>query len=578
MGWLLAILLALICGLLAILLILERDKRLRTAARLRDIEATFKSVENWIAEKHTLVRERDDLARSYLALRNESQDLAHAQQERDRILAEAERYSEAFNARVAEAQARYTESKERMEAELAAQEEQLKAHYADCKANLESDLGGQEQQLRERIAQAQADYDKSQAAMNSAINAKQEELNTRLSAFRAKVKEEMRELEADLVVLRAEHEKLHDDVNLRDMGFYEPRYSYATSVAYQAALDANLAQQEAMVKGKTAAICTKTWKVGGSLTAGRKHSSKLISLMLRAFNGECDAAISKVRYNNFTATERRINRAFAAINKLGEPQACQLAEAFRDLKLAELQLSYEHAQKIQAEREEQQDLKEQMRQEALAAREHERAKQEAEKEEHRRQVELQKTREEFERAAREQESEERQAVLEAKLRDLEQQLAEAHETTERVKSLAEMTKAGHVYVISNIGAFGENVFKIGMTRRFDPMDRIWELSDASVPFDFDVHAIIRTDDAPALEWELHQRFADRRLNVVNERKEFFHVTIDEIAEVVRANCGDIELTLVADASEFFQSEAARKAKGMPLIGERKMVTYQPSAS
>jgi hypothetical protein len=527
MGWLLAILLALICTLLAMVLILERDKRLRAAARLRDIEAKYNSVENWAAEKIALVRERDDLARSYLSLRNERQDLAHAQQERDRILAEAEKYSGAFNARVAEAQARYTERKERMEAELVAQEEQLR---------------------------------------------------TRLSEMRRKAKDEVRELEADLLTLRAEQDKLADEANLRDMGFYEPRYSYTTSIAYQTALDNNLAQQEAMVKAKTAAVCTKRWKVGGSLSAGRKHSSKLISLMLRAFNGECDAAISKVRYNNFTATVRRVHRAFAAINKLGEPQACQLAEAFRDLKLAELQLSYEHAQKIQAEREEQRDLKEQMRQEALAAREHERAKQEAEKEEHRRQVELQEAREEFERAAREQESEERQAALEAKLRDLEQQLADAHLTTERVTSLAEMTKAGHVYVISNIGAFGENVFKIGMTRRFDPMDRIWELSDASVPFDFDVHAIIRTDDAPALERELHQRFADRRLNVVNERKEFFHVTMEEIVEVVRANCGDIELTLVADAAEFFQSEAARRSKGMPLVGERKMVTYKPSAS
>lgn len=526
MGWLLAILLALFCALLAILLILERDKTLGAAARLREIEAKFKSVENWVAEKLSLVRERDDLARSYLSLRNETQDLAHAQQERDRILAEAEKYSEAFNARVAEAQARYTERKERMEAELVAQEGQLK---------------------------------------------------TRLSELRQKAKDEIRELEADLLALRAEQEKLADEANLRDMGFYEPRYSYTTSVGYQTALDENLAQQEAMMKAKTAAVCTKRWKVGGSLSAGRKHSSKLISLMLRAFNGECDAAISKVRYNNFSAAERRIDKAFTAINKLGEPQACHLAEAFRDLKLAELRLSHEHALKVQAEREEQRDLKEQMREEAQAVREHERAKQEAEKEEHRRQAELKQAREEFERAAREQQSEERQAALEAKLREMEQQLAEAQETTERVKSLAELTKAGHVYVISNIGAFGENVYKIGMTRRLDPMDRIWELSDASVPFDFDVHAIIRTDDAPALEWELHQRFADRRLNTVNDRKEFFHVTIEEIAEVVRSNCGDIELTLVADAAEFFQSEAFRRAKGMPLMGERKMVTYNPSA-
>lgn len=135
-------------------------------------------------------------------------------------------------------------------------------------------------------------------------------------------------------------------------------------------------------------------------------------------------------------------------------------------------------------------------------------------------------------------------------------------------SLAQQTRSGHVYVISNIGSFGTHVYKIGMTRRLDPMDRIWELSDASVPFDFDVHAIIYTDDAPGLESELHERFADRRINIVNERKEFFHVTIEEIAKVVRERCGDIELTLAAEAAEFLQSEAFRRENGKPLSGQR----------
>jgi hypothetical protein len=134
--------------------------------------------------------------------------------------------------------------------------------------------------------------------------------------------------------------------------------------------------------------------------------------------------------------------------------------------------------------------------------------------------------------------------------------------------MAQQTRAGVVYVISNIGSFGTNVYKIGMTRRRDPMDRIWELSDASVPFDFDVHAIIRTDDAPSLESELHRRFTDRRINVVNERKEFFHVTIHEIAEVVRERCGDIELTLAAEAAEFLQSEAYRRENGKSLTAAR----------
>jgi hypothetical protein len=174
---------------------------------------------------------------------------------------------------------------------------------------------------------------------------------------------------------------------------------------------------------------------------------------------------------------------------------------------------------------------------------------------------------------------EKHSAMESRIAELEQMMAEANAKQERAMSLAQQTRSGHVYVISNIGSFGTHVYKIGMTRRLDPIDRIWELSDASVPFDFDVHAIIYTDDAPGLESELHQRFAERRINVVNERKEFFHVTIEEIAEVVRERCGDIELTLAAEAAEFLQSEAYRRENGKPLADQRRFaVSYGEPAN
>jgi hypothetical protein len=204
-----------------------------------------------------------------------------------------------------------------------------------------------------------------------------------------------------------------------------------------------------------------------------------------------------------------------------------------------------------------------MRQQAIAERELERAQQEAEREERQYETALAKAREEFERA-----SAAKQEEMKARVAELEQMVAEAHANKERAISRAQQTRSGHVYVISNLGSFGGNVFKIGMTRRLDPMDRIWELSDASVPFDFDVHAIIYTEDAPGLETELHQRFADRRLNVVNQKKEFFHVTIAEIAAIVRERCGDIELTLMAEAAEYLQSEAYRRENGRPLLSQR----------
>jgi len=498
MGWLFAFLFAISTAVLALFLFIQYTERRVATKQLQDTTERLKVLEPVELERARLQTERDGLAKTYLALRTRVAGLANADEEKERVLAEATALRDKFNAQLAEAKTKFTASKDRMAAEI-------------------------------------------------------------------------RLLEAELVVLRNDHRLLSEEQSLREMGFYESRFNYTTSQAYKAALDKNLARQKEMLKSGEAALCTREWVIDGSREAGRKQSDKALSLMLRAFNGECDAAIGKVRFNNFHAMENRIQRAFTTINNLAEAQACTLSEKYLALKIEELSLSHEHAMKVEAEREEQRELKEQMREEAKAAREAERAIQEAEAEERRRQAALERARAELQQAAREQQSAERQAELEAKMRELEQQLAEAHANSERAISLAQQTKTGHVYVISNIGSFGDNVFKIGMTRRLDPMDRIWELSDASVPFDFDVHAVIHTEDAPGLEAELHRRFSDRRVNVINQRKEFFYASIEEIAEVVRGKCGDIELTLAAEAAEFFQSEAHRRANGKPLLAQRQMV-------
>ena len=367
--------------------------------------------------------------------------------------------------------------------------------------------------------------------------------------------------------LRREHRNLTDEVTLAETGFYECRYQHDTSAAFKKALAANQERQKEMLKGNSAALCTGQ---PGVTKAEREQVDKLLSLMLRAFNGECDAAVAKVRYNNFEQLRNRIEKAFATINRLGAPQGCELAKWFLMLKVEELQLTCEHAMKVQAEKEEQREIKEQMRQDALVARDRERATQEALDEERRRRIDVEKARRDFEVARAEQKSAEEQESLRQRVAELEDKLAEATAEKERAVSQAQLTRSGHVYVISNLGSFGENVYKIGMTRRLDPMDRVSELGDASVPFAFDVHAIISSRDAPALEAALHAKFSDRRLNLINRRKEFFHVTIQEIAEVVREECGDI--TEIAQADEFAQSEAMRRAVGKPLLSTRQMIS------
>jgi DNA repair exonuclease SbcCD ATPase subunit len=276
--------------------------------------------------------------------------------------------------------------------------------------------------------------------------------------------------------------------------------------------------------------------------------------MLRAFNGECEAAIACVSWNNVTKLEARLEKDFEAISKLGTVMQVELNKYYLGLRLKELRLVYEHARKKQDEAEEQRRIREQMREEERALRELERAKQDADADERRYQRALEKAREEAARAKGAELDE-----LNARVKELEQSLADAHARSERAVSQAQLTKSGHVYVISNIGSFGSDVFKIGMTRRLEPMERVKELGDASVPFAFDVHAMIYAEDAPALEAKLHRQFADARMNLVNDRREFFRVELAAIATFAESLGLKAEMTLVAEAQEYRETLARRSA-------------------
>ncbi|HEY0143409.1 MAG TPA: DUF4041 domain-containing protein [Thermoanaerobaculia bacterium] len=354
------------------------------------------------------------------------------------------------------------------------------------------------------------------------------------------------QLNGEIGFLRAEFARLDEEANLQSFGFYKPHYSFAESRQYEAELDQIRAQQKAMLKEKTAAICETEWTVNGSKAEGRKSTNQTLKLMLRAFNGECDAAIAKVRYNNVHVMEARINKAHEVINSLAQVQQCSITDRYRALRLAELRLVHEYEEKLQEEKEEQRRIREQMREEEIAVREMEKARLEAEREEQRYEKALAKAREEAERAAGA-----KQEKLLADIEELQRRLDEAHANKERAISRAQMTRSGHVYVISNIGSFGEHIYKIGMTRRLEPLDRVKELGDASVPFPFDVHAVIYSDDAPALESTLHRAFTHRRMNRVNEKKEFFRVELDEIVQTINQHHpAEVTITRAAEAAEY----------------------------
>ena len=364
---------------------------------------------------------------------------------------------------------------------------------------------------------------------------------------------------------------LEEDLEFTSFGLYKPHYDFDTSEHYKEKLTEVRARQKQLVRDKVAVICGTEWTVSGSKREGQKMVNQISRLMLRAFNGESDAAVSKVRWNNIQRMEERLQKAFKAINTLGSTQHIEITEEYSLLKMEELRLTHEYQEKLQEEKEEQRRIREQMREEEKARREIEKAQRDAEAEEKRYQDTLEKARLDVSEAHGE-----KLDKLNSQIVELEKRLQEAHENKERALSRAQMTKSGHVYVISNIGSFGEGVFKIGMTRRLTPMDRVKELGDASVPFEFDVHAMIYSENAPELETAIHREFESRRVNLINQRKEFFKVSFDEIKQVVDKNHGEIELTKLAEAKEYRETLAMLEQEEDRKSVEEKVEEQFPS--
>lgn len=337
-----------------------------------------------------------------------------------------------------------------------------------------------------------------------------------------------------------------EEIQMAELGFYKSHFDFDTSERYKVEITQVKQEQKDLILSKKAIYCNTEWTVEGSKAKGRTMTNRAIKLTARAFNNECEAAISNTRWNNVDRMEQRIEKAYDSINKMNESNAVVISHHYFSLKLKELRLAYEYADKKQQEKEEQQEIKQQMREEAKLEQEKEKAL----KEEEKYNKLLEKAKKDAEKATGE-----KLDSLNEKIAQLSQDLADAHEKSERAKSMAEQTKRGHVYVISNIGSFGNDIYKIGMTRRLEPLDRVKELGDASVPFTFDVHAMIHSEDAPALESSLHKKFDQLRLNLVNARKEFFRVTLSDIEKEVRKISPDAEFIETAEARDYRESQS-----------------------
>jgi DNA repair exonuclease SbcCD ATPase subunit len=379
---------------------------------------------------------------------------------------------------------------------------------------------------------------------NSTIKSQENKINELLSDY-AKKRNVFEELLKSISIY-------DEQLEIISYGLYKPHFDFDTSEKYKQKLEETREKEKLMIKDEKAAICSQSWSVSGSLAEGKRVTKNFLKLALRAFNGECEALIADVRWNNIQRMEERMQKAYDAINKMGSNFYLSITKDYYNFKLEELRLTYEYQEKLHQEKEEQRRIQEQIREEEKVQKEIEKALKDSEDEEKFYNKALDQAKKDLEKAKGAELTE-----LMSKISNLEKELQEAKQSKERALSMAQQTKAGHVYVISNIGSFGENVFKIGMTRRLEPMDRIRELGDSSVPFNFDIHAIIYSDNAPTLENEIHKHFDHKKINLINDRREFFRVTIDEIENIVKKYKADIEIVKVPEAREYRETESIR---------------------
>jgi hypothetical protein len=412
------------------------------------------------------------------------------------------------------------------------------------------------QQVKERLLQDTGELETAfvakQQALEAALAKQRQDGERRLLEDRQQLELQKKQLIEETESKKKEIVVLDEELLLQSFGLYTPRYALQNSEEYKAKLERVRDEQEQMVKAGTAAVCPNNWTVNNSVVEGRKMVRDFTKLILRAFNNECDASITGVKFNTVETTEKKIRRAFDVLNKLGKTMYIYITDKYLELKLQELYLCHEYQLKKQEEKEEQKRLREQMREEAKVLKELEEARAKLEKEE----LHFAKAMQALQARLQTVTTDAQREALELEKLKIAQRLEEVERNKQMIENREHNTRAGYVYVISNLGAFGENVYKIGVTRRLEPQERIDELGDASVPFNFDTHALIFSDDAPALEYALHRAFEHRRLNLINRRREFFRVTLQEIEQVVQMHFGKpVEFTQLPDAEQYRQSVA-----------------------
>lgn len=357
--------------------------------------------------------------------------------------------------------------------------------------------------------------------------------------------QEIEKLKQQIKVLKNTVKKLDDEALYESFGLYDNKFNLENSDEYLKYLELVRKEQKKLIKENRAITPYISWLPNGEMSSiSSAHNKQNIKFAIRSFNNECDNIISKVKFNNIEMAEKKIRTSFYNINQLNRYNSIEITEEYLNVKLEELSLIHEYAEKKQEELDEQRRMNELIREERKAQKELEEERNKIKKEEqHLLNVLAQMP---------------GQISSNDKLK-YEERLSEIREQLEKVDYRVNNTRAGYVYIISNIGSFGEDVFKIGMTRRLEPMDRVRELGGASVPFHFDIHAVIFSSDAPALEATLHRAFHHRRVNKINERKEFFKVSLAEIKKIIHLSHNEsVEFKMITEAKHYRETVMLEK--------------------
>ena len=349
-----------------------------------------------------------------------------------------------------------------------------------------------------------------------------------------KLQTKMEQLDAEIIDAR-------DTLRLQGFGWFEFENPAEASVQLEQALKNTRNQARKLVSNKKAVTTATSFTFNNSAYKGRRFMHRMSKLALRSYNAEVENAIVKLKAGSLETAQKRLVKAKEQVERMGTMIDLRISNEYHELRMEELRLAAQHLEAKKA-------AKEAEREERARLREERKAKAELETERKR----LQKEKSHYENAI----ARLRESGRDDEIADLENKLVEINKGIDNVDYRHGNIRAGYVYVISNIGSFGERMVKIGMTRRLDPMDRVRELGDASVPFNFDVHALHFSDDAVGIETALHQRFAQAKVNRINNRREFFYVTPAEVKQALLEIGGNVlEYRDDAEAEQFRLSQA-----------------------